>query len=107
MFVPCEVVAILSYSQKLKKNAENRECDLQHNGKPQALTGLVLISAMVAQKRDPKNQRNEIQQITARWNCRNVYSDTPLIDHSVMREFVSGPPSYRFIYERVRDRKSS
>jgi len=22
-----------------------------------------------------------------------------------MREFVSGPPSYRFIYERVRDRK--
>ena len=32
-------------------------------------------------------------------------SDTPLIDHLVMREFVSGPPSYRFIYERVRDRK--
>ena len=35
------------------------------------------------------------------------YSDTPLIDHLVMREFVSGPPSYRFIYERVRDRKPS
>ena len=34
-------------------------------------------------------------------------SDTPLIDHVVMREFVSGPPSYRFIYERVRDRKPS
>ena len=34
-------------------------------------------------------------------------SDTPLIDHLVMREFVSGPPSYRFIYERVRDRKPS
>jgi len=31
-----------------------------------------------------------------------VFSDTPLIDHLVMREFVSGPPSYRFIYERVR-----
>ena len=34
-------------------------------------------------------------------------SDTPLIDHLVMREFVSGPPSYCFIYERVRDRKTS
>jgi len=38
------------------------------------------------------------------WNYR---SDTPLIDHLVMREFVSGPPSYRSIYERVRDRKPS
>ena len=38
---------------------------------------------------------------------RLIYSDTPLIDHLVMREFVSGPPSYRFIYERVRDRKPS
>ena len=38
---------------------------------------------------------------------RFIYSDTPLIDHLVMREFVSGPPSYRFIYERVRDRKPS
>ena len=37
----------------------------------------------------------------------SLYSDTPLIDHLVMREFVSGPPSYRFIYERVRDRKPS
>ena len=36
-----------------------------------------------------------------------VSSDTPLIDHLVMREFVSGPPSYPFIYERVRDRKPS
>jgi len=35
----------------------------------------------------------------------DLVSDTPLIDHLVMREFVSGPPSYRFIYERVRDRK--
>ena len=34
-------------------------------------------------------------------------SDTPLIDHLVMRELVSGPPSYRFIYERVRDKKPS
>jgi len=34
-------------------------------------------------------------------------SDTPLIDHSVMREFVSGPPSYRSIHMRVRDRKPS
>jgi len=34
-------------------------------------------------------------------------SDTPLIDHLVKREFVSGLPSYRFIYERVRDRKPS
>ena len=34
-------------------------------------------------------------------------SDTPLIDHLVMREFVSGPPNYCFIYERVRDRKPS
>jgi len=67
-------LAILSYSQKLETNVENRECDLQHNGKPQARTGLDLISAMVAQKRDLKNQRNEIQQITARWNCRNVHS---------------------------------
>ena len=42
--------------------------------------------------------------------CTCIYiqiSDTPLIDHLVMREFVSGPPSYRFIYERVRDRKPS
>ena len=38
---------------------------------------------------------------------RFIYSDTPLIDHLVMREFVSGPPSYRFIYERVRVRKPS
>jgi len=37
----------------------------------------------------------------------DLVSDTPLIDHLVMREFVSGPPSYRFIYERVRDRKPS
>ena len=36
-----------------------------------------------------------------------VISDTPLIDHLVLREFVSGPPSYRFIYERVRDRNPS
>ena len=34
-------------------------------------------------------------------------SDTPLIDHLVMREFVSGPPSYRFIYEGVCERKPS
>jgi len=34
-------------------------------------------------------------------------SNTPLIDHLVMREFVSGPPSYRSIYGRVRDRKPS
>jgi len=34
-------------------------------------------------------------------------SDTPLIDHLVMREFVSGPPSYRSINKRVRDRKPS
>ena len=34
-------------------------------------------------------------------------SDTPLIGHLVMREFVSAPPSYRFIYERVGDRKPS
>ena len=33
--------------------------------------------------------------------------DTPIIDHLVMREFVSGPPSYRSIYERDRDRKPS
>jgi len=33
----------------------------------------------------------------------DLYSNTPLIDHLVMREFVSGPPNYRFIYERVRD----
>ena len=38
---------------------------------------------------------------------RFIYSDTPLTDHLVMREFVSGPPSYSFIYERVRDRKPS
>ena len=40
-------------------------------------------------------------------HIRLLLSDTPLIDHLVMREFVSGPPSYRFIYERVRDRKPS
>jgi len=34
-------------------------------------------------------------------------SYTPLIDYSVMGEFVSGQPSYRFIYEKVRDRKPS
>ena len=34
-------------------------------------------------------------------------SDTPLIDHLVMRKFVSGPPSYRSIHKRVRDRKPS
>jgi len=34
-------------------------------------------------------------------------SDTPLIDHLVMREFVSGPPSYRSIHKRVRYRKPS
>jgi len=28
-------------------------------------------------------------------------SDTPLIDHLVMREFVSGPPSYRYTREFV------
>ena len=27
---------------------------------------------------------------------RFIYSDTPLINHLVVREFVSGPPSYRF-----------
>ena len=41
------------------------------------------------------------------WKFHNIRSDTPLIDHLVMREFVSGPPSYRFIYERVRERKPS
>jgi len=34
-------------------------------------------------------------------------SDTPLIDHLVMREFVSGSPSYRSIHKRVRDREPS
>jgi len=34
-------------------------------------------------------------------------SNTPLIDHLVMRKFVSGPPSYRFIHKRVGDRKPS
>ena len=34
-------------------------------------------------------------------SCVSETSDTPLIDHLVMREFVSGPPSYRSIYERV------
>ena len=34
-------------------------------------------------------------------------SDAPLIDHLVMREFVSGPPSYRSIHKRVHDRKPS
>jgi len=43
----------------------------------------------------------------ARSSVESAGSDTPLIDHLVMREFVSGPPSYRFIYERVRDRKPS
>ena len=40
-------------------------------------------------------------------HVHTFFSDAPLIDHLVMREFVSGPPSYRFIYERVRDRKPS
>jgi len=34
-------------------------------------------------------------------------SYTPLINHLVMREFVSGPPSYRSIHKRIRDRKPS
>jgi len=34
-------------------------------------------------------------------------SDIPLIDHLVMREFVSGPPIYRCIHKTVRDRKPS
>jgi len=34
-------------------------------------------------------------------------SDTPLIDHLVMREFVSGLPSYRSMQKTVRDRKPS
>jgi len=34
-------------------------------------------------------------------------SDTPLIDHLVMREFVSGPPSYRSIHRRVCDKTPS
>jgi len=66
-------LAILSYSQKLEKNVENLECDPQHNEKPQARTQYDLISALVAQKRDPKNQRNDKQQITARWKCRSVH----------------------------------
>ena len=36
-----------------------------------------------------------------------AFSDTPLIDHLVMREFVSGPPIYRSIQQRARDRKPS
>ena len=32
---------------------------------------------------------------------------SPLIDHLVMREFVSGPPSCCSIHKRVRDRKPS
>jgi len=32
-----------------------------------------------------------------------VMNDTPLINHLVMREFVSGPPSYRSIHRRIRD----
>jgi len=32
-------------------------------------------------------------------------SDTPLIDHLLMREFVSRPPSYRSIHKGVRDKK--
>jgi len=35
-------------------------------------------------------------------------SNTPLIDHVVMREFVNGgPPGYDSIHKRVRDRKLS
>ena len=40
-------------------------------------------------------------------HLKKPISDTPLIDHLVMREFVNGPPSYRFIYEGVRERKPS
>ena len=48
-----------------------------------------------------------VQRKRLRHSKRIKDSDTPLIDHLVMREFVSGPPSYRFIDERVRDRKPS
>ena len=34
-------------------------------------------------------------------------SDTSLIDHLVLRKFVSGPPICRSIHKRVRDRKPS
>ena len=34
-------------------------------------------------------------------------SDTPLIGHLGMREFVSGQPCYRSIYERFCDREPS
>jgi len=34
-------------------------------------------------------------------------SDTPLVDHLVLTEFVSGPPSYSSIHKRVGDRKPS
>jgi len=34
-------------------------------------------------------------------------SDTPLVNHLVLTEFVSGPPSYSSIHKRVGDRKPS
>jgi len=37
----------------------------------------------------------------------SIESDTLLFDHLVMREFVSGPPSYRSIHKKVGDRKVS
>jgi len=39
-------------------------------------------------------------------HIRLLLSDTPLIDHLVMREFVRGPTSYRSIHKRVRERES-
>ena len=42
--------------------------------------------------------------MTQRWPIK---SNTPLIDHLLMREFMSGLPSCRSIHKRVRDRKPS
>jgi len=65
-------------------------------------------------KRDRERERERHEHATASHLCNTVICntvtaehDTPLINHLVMRGFVSGPPSYRSRHKIVRERKRS
>ena len=71
------------------------------------LLGFASLRANALSPPDHEQLNEEKKDRDSKLYFSSTISDTPLIDHLVNREFVSGQPSYRSIHKKVRNRKPS
>ena len=71
------------------------------------LLGFASVRAYALSPPDHKQLNEGKKDTDSKLYFSSTISDTPLIDHLVNREFVSGQPSYRSIHKKVGNRKPS